>query len=40
MVCAELKDNKVVRICDTDEIGALIMKGPNLSLGYQLEHQN
>ncbi|MBO9495884.1 acyl-CoA synthetase [Thalassotalea sp. G20_0] len=40
MVCAELKDNKVVRICDTDEIGALIMRGPNLSLGYQLEHQN
>ena len=40
MVCAELKDNKVVRICDTDEIGALIMKGPNLSLGYQLKHQN
>jgi len=40
MKVIEINDNKIARDCETDEIGALVVKGPNVFLGYQLEHQN
>ena len=40
MKVIEIKDDKIARDCDTDEIGALVVKGPNVFRGYQLEHQN
>lgn len=35
-----LENDQIIRDCDVDEIGALVIKGPNVFLGYQLEHQN
>ena len=40
MQCVEIQGDKILRQCDTDEIGALAIRGPNVFLGYQLEHQN
>lgn len=35
-----LEDNNIVRDCEINEIGALVISGPNVFLGYQIEDQN
>ncbi len=40
MQCVRIDGDKIVGHCATDEIGVLAVKGPNVFLGYQLEHQN
>ena len=41
MMCAEIDNhNEIIRKCDTNEIGILLVRGPNVFLGYQHEHQN
>ncbi|MEE2764676.1 MAG: acyl-CoA synthetase [Pseudomonadota bacterium] len=40
MMCVEVVDDKIVRQCDVDEIGVLVVRGPNVFQGYQMEHQN
>ncbi|REL25506.1 acyl-CoA synthetase [Thalassotalea euphylliae] len=40
MKAVNIDGDKITRYCDTDEIGVLAVRGPNVFLGYQLEHQN
>lgn len=40
MKCFQIEGDKITRTCETDEIGVLAVKGPNVFLGYQLDHQN
>ena len=40
MQCVHIDGDNITKQCDTDEIGVLAVRGPNVFLGYQLEHQN
>ncbi|MBL7668550.1 AMP-binding protein (plasmid) [Moraxella osloensis] len=34
MACAHIEENRVIGICDTNEVGALLIRGPNVFMGY------
>ena len=34
MGCAHIEENRVIGICDTNEVGALLIRGPNVFMGY------
>lgn len=40
MMAVQVDDDQITRQCEVDEIGALVVRGPNVFQGYQLEHQN
>ncbi|MCG8610560.1 MAG: AMP-binding protein, partial [Pseudomonadales bacterium] len=40
MMSVKIENDKIIAECKTDEIGTLVVKGPNVFLGYQLDHQN
>lgn len=40
MACVRVDGNKITGKCNVDEIGVVAIKGPNVFLGYQQEHQN
>ncbi len=40
MMCVEVDGDTIVRQCETDEIGVLAVRGPNVFQGYHLDHQN
>ena len=34
MACAHIEENRVIGICDTNEVGALLIRGPDVFMGY------
>lgn len=40
MMVAQIANNQVIEKCQANEIGILLVKGPNVFLGYQYEKQN